>query len=212
MYTDDQKFAMRIKELRNTWGLTQQQMADMVGVRKTTISNYESGYATCTISTLRRFMECFNLPASYFIPVELNEKAEKMFYGTPVPYYEPTNLKGLLSGEIIHSNSTLSLPAGMNMPKNKYMATLAPDNSMNKYGIKRGTCLIIDKEKTEPSHDDIFAAVHRKILMVRRFHKDEMGCFMIAESTRIPTGHSIEEIPKEDFKILGIVTKMIVNV
>ena len=159
-------------------------------------------------------MECFKLPASYFVPSldeRATQKVEAMFYGTPVPYFEPTNIKGLRTGEIIHSNSTLTFPESMHLQKGKFIATLAPDNSMNKLKIKRGTCLIINTEKKEPEHGELFAAIKGVFLIIRRFYKDESGSFMVAESTRIPSGQSMEEIPQEDFSILGIIDKIVVN-
>ncbi len=212
MYTDDKLFAQRIKDLRKSWGLTQQQMADMVQLRKTTISNYESGYATPTISTLRRFMLRFNLPANYFLPdmqEELTVKKAQIIYGTPIPYYEPTNIDGLITNEPARIDSFLSLPSPMHLPKDGYMATSATDNSMNKCGIKKGTCLIINTEKRLPSDGEIFAAIKDNFFIIRKYHNTIEGTYMSAESTRIPTGLSIEQIPEENFVILGIVDRII---
>ena len=215
MYYNDNLFSQRIKELRKSWGLTQQQMADMVDLRKTTISNYESGYATPTIATLKKFMSRFNLPASYFVPdmdSEISVKKAQTLYGSPVPYFEPTNLKGLKTKEPALMDSSLSLPAPLHIPKTGYIATCAPDNSMNKCGIKRGTCLIINTEKTTPSDGEIFAAVRGNFLIVRKYHNNSYGTFMTSESTTVPTGLSVEEIPSEDFQILGIIDRIIAKI
>ena len=212
MREDEKLFAQRIKELRKSWGLTQQQMADMIEVRKTTISNYESGYATPTISTLKRFMVRFNLPASYFVPdmqSETTEKKAQILYGTPIPYYDPTNLKGLETSEPYLMNSSLCLPAPLHIPKTGYIATSAPDNSMNKCGIKRGSCIIINTERKEPADGEIFAAIRDNTFIIRKYHNDIEGRHMSAESTRIPEGLSIELIPSENFVVLGIIARII---
>ena len=212
MREDEKLFAQRIKELRKSWGITQQQMADMMEVRKTTISNYESGYATPTISTLRRFMVRFNLPASYFVPDmqdEATEKKAQILYGTPIPYFNPTNLEGLKTGEPYLMNSSLCLPAPLHIPKTGHIATSAPDNAMNKCGIKRGSCIIINTERKEPVDGEIFAAIRGYELIVRKYRNNIEGSYMEAESTRIPSGLSIEQIPSENFNILGIVNKTI---
>ncbi len=212
MHRDDILFAQRIRELRKSWGLTQQQMADMVGVRKTSISNYESGYATPTISTLRRFMLAFNLPASYFVPdmdIQATVKKAQILYGTPISYYEPTNLDGLKTGEPALMDSSLCLPAPLHIPKTGYISTSATDNSMNKLGIKRGTCIIINTEIKELSDGDIFAAIKNNSFIIRKYHNNIEGRYMSAESTRIPTGLSIEQIPEENFFVLGIIDRII---
>ncbi len=212
MYTENKLFAERIKELRSSWGLTQQQMADMVGLRKTTISNYESGYATPTISTLKRLMLKFNLPASYFVPDMANQvevKKAQLIYGTPMPYYEPSNVDGLITGEKALMDSSLTLPSQMHLPKEGYIATCVTDNSMNKCGIKRGSCIIINTENKSIKDGDIFAAIKDHFLIVRKYHNTIEGAYMSAESTRIPTGLSVEEIPTENFTILGVIERVI---
>ncbi len=215
MYSEDKLLAQRIKELRKSWGLTQQQMADMVGLRKTTISNYESGYASPTIATLKRFMHRFNLPANYFLEdqdILLKRKKAQQMFGAPMPYFNPTNLDGLLTGERSLMDSCLTLPAPIFLPKDTYIATSATDNSMNKCGIKRGTCVIINTEVKELNDGDIFAAIKDNFFIIRKYHNNTEGRHMAAESTRIPTGLSIEEIPSENFTVLGKIDKIIATV
>ena len=214
MYSENELFAKRIKELRKSWGLTQEQMAEMVQLRKTTISNYESGYATPTLSTLKRFMLRFNLPANYFLPdAELSGTARKktpqLVYGTPIYYYEPTNLDGLRSGEPCLMNSCLTLPSQVQIPKKGYISTSATDNSMNKLGIKKGSCVVIDTENRTLYDKDIFAAIRDNEFIIRQYHNTSDGCHMTSESTRIPTGLSIEIIPDEGFIVLGKITMIL---
>ncbi len=212
MQDNNDQFAARIKELRTKLGMTQEEMADIVGVRKTSISNYESGYATPTLATLKRFMENFNLPASYFLPdltMEVTTKKAQIIYGTPMPYFEPANIAGLTTGERMLMDSSLTLPARMHIPKKGYISTIATDNSMNLCGIKKGSCVIINTEKKQPADGDIFAAVRNNELIIRRYRNNIEGTYMEAESTRIPTGLSIEPIPQERFEILGTIDSVI---
>lgn len=214
MYNENELFAERIKELRKSWGLTQEQMAEMVQLRKTTISNYESGYATPTISTLRRFMLRFNLPASYFLPdTELSgnvhKKTPQLMYGTPIYYYEPSNIDGLRSGEPCLMNSCLTLPSQAQIPKKGCISTSATDNSMNRLGIKKGSFVVIDTENRLLCDKDIFAAIRNNELIIRQYHNTAEGCYMTSESTRIPTGLSIEMIPENDFNVLGKITMVL---
>lgn len=213
MSTENKLFAKRIKELREEWGITQQQMAEMVGLRKTAISNYETGYTTPKIETLRNFMAVFNKPSSYFfedMDVKIKLKAHSI-YGSAIHYYKPTNIKGLRSKEPSLMDSTLTLPVQQHVAKNRYIATSISDNSMNLCGIKKDSCIVINTERKIPSDGQIFAAIRNGELIVRKYHRNDEEIYMSAESTRIPKGLSTESIPETDFEILGTVDKLIVN-
>lgn len=205
-------FALNIKKLRKSMGLTQQEMANIIGVRKTTICNYESGYAKPTINTLKTIMDIFRLPATYFIPdKDARKKVSQTLYGITIPFYLHTNIHGLETGDKMLMDSPLTLPMQISSPTTSCIATNAPDNAMNLCGIKKG-CAIIINTHAEPMDGKIFAAIREGELIIRKFHNNQSGTYMSAESSRIPSGMSIEEIPRENFKFLGIVTKIISDI
>lgn len=215
MNTRDDDFAISIKKLRKDTGLTQQELADIIGVRKTTISNYESGYATPPMSTLKKLMQSFNLPASYFIQVDNSANArvrwEQFQFGIPVPFYLPDNINGLKTGNKGMMDSNITIPRQINKRNARYISTLAPDSSMSLCGIKRNSCVIINT-RLEPQNENIFAAINGEKLIIRKFHNTSEGCFMTAESKKIPAYISTEKIPDKDFIILGTVDHVIVNI
>jgi len=212
MPTSEEYFAQSIKKLRKTLGYTQQELADVIGVRKTTICNYESGYARPTINTLQHIMNCFGLPASYFIPDEkLRNKVYQNIFGVTIPYFEPKNILGLSTKNRTMMDSPLTLPLQTNLPKTGYIATTAPDNSMNMCNISKGNIVVINTEK-DLYDQCIFAAISSNKLIIRKYHNNQSGTFMSCESTRVPAGLSFDEMPKENFCYLGIVTKIISDI
>ena len=60
------KIAKKIKILRKTRGLTQQQLADLLGVQRATISNYEIGRRSPHIKELARLAEILGVNLEYF--------------------------------------------------------------------------------------------------------------------------------------------------
>ena len=54
-------FSSILKKLRKNIGLTQDELAEKLGVRKTTISNYETGYSSPTKDTLVQLATLFNV-------------------------------------------------------------------------------------------------------------------------------------------------------
>ena len=60
------KIAKKIKILRKTRGYTQQQLADLLGVQRATISNYEIGRRSPHIKELARLAEILGVNLEYF--------------------------------------------------------------------------------------------------------------------------------------------------
>lgn len=60
------KIAKKIKILRKTRGLTQQQLAELLGVQRATISNYEIGRRSPHIKELEKLAEILGVNLEYF--------------------------------------------------------------------------------------------------------------------------------------------------
>lgn len=60
------KIAKKIKILRKSRGYTQQQLADLLGVQRATISNYEIGRRSPHIKELARLAEILGVNLEYF--------------------------------------------------------------------------------------------------------------------------------------------------
>ena len=61
------RFAQRLKTLRKERGITQQQLADGVGISKGGLSYYENAGRTPDISILERFADYFKVSADYLL-------------------------------------------------------------------------------------------------------------------------------------------------
>ena len=60
------QIASRLQELRKARKLTQQQLADKMGITRATVSNYEVGRRAPHISELQRFAEFYGVGLDYF--------------------------------------------------------------------------------------------------------------------------------------------------
>jgi len=58
---------IKIKKIRTENGITQTELAKVLGVGKTTISNYETGYSTPDASILKRLSDYFNVSTDFFL-------------------------------------------------------------------------------------------------------------------------------------------------
>lgn len=66
------KIGQKIKVLRKTRGLTQQQLSEILGVQRATISNYEIGRRSPHIKELERIANVLGVSLDYF-GVDTNE-------------------------------------------------------------------------------------------------------------------------------------------
>ena len=56
----------QLKALRKSQRMTQQAVADKVGITRATLSNYEISRRTPDLKTLRKLAECFGVSLDYF--------------------------------------------------------------------------------------------------------------------------------------------------
>lgn len=63
----------KIKNLRKSRKITQQEFADAVGISRSTLSCYETGQRTPHIKTLQRIAELYGVGLDYFGVAEIND-------------------------------------------------------------------------------------------------------------------------------------------
>ncbi len=84
---DSYNVGKQLKELRMSRGWKQYQVADKVGMSRTSISNIESGRRSLTLMTLKKFVELYQIDISYFgidttnydEMVDITSRLEKIF-------------------------------------------------------------------------------------------------------------------------------------
>lgn len=69
-------FYDRLKESRIKSGLTQEQLAEKLGVAKSTLSGYESGKREPTIATIAKVLDILNIDANYLYQDETKALTE----------------------------------------------------------------------------------------------------------------------------------------
>lgn len=74
----------RLRELRTGAGLTQEQLAQRIGVSGPTVSNYETGYSRLSADDLPRVAEALGVhPAEFFLSEQGGDPATDALVGTP---------------------------------------------------------------------------------------------------------------------------------
>ncbi len=89
----------KLKMLRKNKGITQDVIADLLGVSRGNVSHYESNSRTPSIKTIEKLASFYNVSTEFLLPSsdvdevkELLSKAEEIFKSDSIPLEEKINL------------------------------------------------------------------------------------------------------------------------
>lgn len=94
---DNEKIGQKIKSLRKTRGMTQDQLGQKLGVQRATISNYEIGRRSPHLTELQKIADILGVSLEYF-GVSTNEvhdlvaRARIIFEDDNIPYQEKADV------------------------------------------------------------------------------------------------------------------------
>lgn len=95
----------RLRRRRRLLGLTQQQLAESIGIRFQQIQKYECGANRVTASRLYELAVALNVPVNYFFE-GLQQVANPAAPGTPGA---PANDRDLIAADVLSQKETLEL-------------------------------------------------------------------------------------------------------
>ena len=88
-----------IKKVRQNNGMTQQQLADALGVQRAAISKYEKGIVPPNITTLEKIATALEVPISYFFPpIDPSDTEDAKTFGRYIKDGK-VELPGLVDGD-----------------------------------------------------------------------------------------------------------------
>lgn len=94
------KFSIRLKTLRSEKELSQQELANIIGISKSSINMYERGEREPSIETLEAFADFFNVDMDYLMGRQEKQKLIDLSYLVPnKPTKNTTNLIKLTKHE-----------------------------------------------------------------------------------------------------------------
>ena len=174
-----QDFAFRLKKLRKSKGLNQEELAELLGVRKTTISNYETGYSSPTNATLRLMAECLGVSISELLgeAPSMRETAPASVGVRHIPVYELYPGAGLVAAQ---PASYFSLPA-VSLEEGNYIALKISDERMNRVHLSTGSFAFI-RRQSFVNDGDIAALIFNDELLLGRFYRNSEGFMLVPES------------------------------
>lgn len=202
----------RIKALRTEMGLKMYQLGEKIGVSKSCISNYESGYNVPSRENLLRLSELFNVNIDYLLgKTELRDRFLNYVIGMKVPIYENDDIEAL-----IHKNES-KMTGLINVPKlaevkDDVMETFSvkmPDSSMDNAGIYTGSYVIVVRSNSVPN-GKVAAVAYDKKVYICRIHCFENHITLIPDSCN--KNYMPIQVDKSEAVVLGMVKQVINNV
>jgi len=94
-------FGPIISKIRSEKGLSQEELASLLGVTKQTISNYERGTRRPSYEALEAIADVLNVPIGYFLTKEEQEQKLRKIYKT-YNITVPSPKKELISSNVLY--------------------------------------------------------------------------------------------------------------
>lgn len=79
-------FGERLREMRLQKGLTQEQLAQQIGVAKSTLTGYEKGNREPDVFKIKRLLEVLDIDSDYLLGVSRDTEPEREITNTPEGY------------------------------------------------------------------------------------------------------------------------------
>ena len=186
---DNTDYGKIIKKWRTKNAMTQTELGTLIGLGKTAISNYETGYIEPSLSVIRKLAKAFGLTLLEFLAYDNNASMPRHRQNAAellIPYIKEENVNADTIDSAEYSDASIVLPAFMLECGNGYFCVKMNDNSMTADGISKNDYLIIKISKS---------ANERKIALVL---DNENNTYLIRRYIR--EGHIASLIPSSDSK------------
>jgi len=200
-------FSARLKKLRKEKGLNQDELAAALGVRKTTISNYETGYSKPTNSMMRQISEYFGVPISELLEEShvFRESAANVPNMKEIPIYTSLPVAGLIGTIPAYF---CSLPSAL-LGDGEFFALKLSDERMNRSRLSAGSLAIIRHQNFADDGDIVLVRLKDSIPTMGRYYRSGNGCILSPDSDNNVYRPLIFEKIDESFVIMGKVVHVL---
>lgn len=212
-----EQYRLNLKAARKSKGLTQQQVADFIGISQNNYSYWENGKVKIDNVSLQRLSNLFDVSVDFLLgrethtSIDTTSKAVKIkdlvikdeveindFY--PIPL-----LGSVVAGVPIEAQEDLEGYVYISFrPKEEYFALRVHGDSMINAGIRDNSILIVHKQPYATCGDIVVAMLNGE-QTVKRFKMYGENIFLMPEN---PDYEPIPVLKGADFLILGKVVEV----
>ncbi len=200
----------RIRELRRDLRLSQAELADQLGVGKTTISNYEVDYGLPSAENIKRLAELFDVNIDYLLgETEFKDRFINFIKGRKIPVFDIQNISEIVNNELSKIEGYLELPDCFNLRSGDFFSIRCADNSMDKAKLEKNNHIIIKRGEDVTDGKCGVVVVDDKIV-IRRIYQFDNIITLVPDSS--DPGYVPAQYKMGDIRILGRVIKALVDI
>lgn len=220
---DKVDYGKLIKKLRTKNCMTQTELGELIGLGKTAISNYETGYVVPSLSVMEKLAKALGLTLLEFLMYDKKAKEKLEGFSMPryrqnvaelvIPYIKEENVNTDTIDSAEYADASIVIPAFMLDCGDGYFCVKMNDNSMTSDGISKNDYLII--KIAEAVNERQIALVidnQKNTYLIRRYIREGHIASLIPSSSS--GEYPVLRIDERDSKFIikGYVEKVISNI
>lgn len=202
-----------IKALRQEKHLKMYELGEAIGVSKSCISNYESGYNVPSRENLMKLSELFEVNIDYLLgKTEIRDRFLNYIKGMNVPIYDyEDDIESLINNNESKSIGIINIPRYNNIENDlkETFAIKVADNTMNFANVMSGGYAIGVRDN-DMTKNGIAVVVYDNKVYIRRLHIFENNVTLIPDS--YDKKHMPLQVEKDKVKMIGYIKSVIHSV
>ena len=193
----------RIKKLRKEKGLTQEQLGNLLGVKKSAIAKYENNrVSNLKKDTIQKLSEIFDVSPSYFLGFEESNQPV-ISDSIVVPLYNDVSCG---TGMFVDDNidEYISLSESLLSPQKEYFCQYANGDSMIDENINPGDLIVFEKINTLRNGDIGCFTIDDNVATCKKFYRDNKNrCIILQPANPDYSPIVINQENEAGFRIIG---------
>lgn len=196
----------RYKSARLNIGITQEEVANILGVSRTTYAHYETGIRKPDPNTIVRLSEIYNVSSDYLLGIDEHPKNKSKTIWIPILGNVPAGAP-IAEGE--YNYGYVEIPEEM-AKLGELFSLLVKGNSMDPE-IRDGDVAVILQQPDAESGNLVVVRINGEETTIKRLKKQENGILLIPSNQSgqfSPIFYSKEDIQKLPVDIVGKVLEI----
>lgn len=216
MLDENISFGQRVAALRHKKGFSQATLAQIAGVGKSTISNYETGYCPSNSAIAIKLAEALDTTPEYLLSgTEIQSLSDPLLnysHASKIPIYNTKSYKDIMSVDNEKAKGFMEIPNFFSARFKRCLALYAPDSLMDGSKIQKGDLVVVQwtsislcdnrevmKERIAEEFENgkIYAFESGGKFLIRRLF-DRMGKFAAVTDSKLyqnrPQAYEYDEI------------------
>lgn len=193
----------RIKKLRKEKGLTQEQLGNLLGVKKSAIAKYENNRVeNLKKETIQKLSEIFDVSPSYFLGFNENNLMP-VTDSIVIPLYNDVSCG---TGMFVDDNidEYISLPETLLSTNKEYFCQYASGDSMIDENINPGDLIVFEKISNLRNGDIGCFTIDDNIATCKKFYRDNKNhCIILQPANPEYSPIVINQGNEAGFRIIG---------